>query len=324
MTEYLCTSLGYSKQAYYKSLRSCNDKEERERYVLSIVEELRRDLPRLGVYKLWRMLNDNGLPVGRDWLFRLLHRHDLLVKMKKYRVVTTDSRAWRHQYPNLVKGYCVERANQVWVSDITYLVTGKGVVYLSLVTDAYSRRIMGWEVYPTLDSAGPVKRPVALHARKDLLRAHLLPVLHLAGHRDADAIPVFTELFKEPVTAPDVRTEGVPVLIRPTAQEIGREAHRKLRGVHVLGSVEQKHRAVVAIDPLVRGVGSQLPPALHVPAGRLDDGGQHVSHLLLCRRGAGVAIRVLLPEAVPEKALILLSRRGSLWETPCRAACHRG
>ena len=103
------------------------------------------------------MLNDNGLPVGRDWLFRLLHRHDLLVKMKKYRVVTTDSRAWRHQYPNLVKGYCVERANQVWVSDITYLVTGKGVVYLSLVTDAYSRRIMGWEVYPTLDSAGPVK-----------------------------------------------------------------------------------------------------------------------------------------------------------------------
>ena len=157
MTEYLCTSLGYSKQAYYKSLRSCNDKEERERYVLSIVEELRRDLPRLGVYKLWRMLNDNGLPVGRDWLFRLLHRHDLLVKMKKYRVVTTDSRAWRHQYPNLVKGYCVERANQVWVSDITYLVTGKGVVYLSLVTDAYSRRIMGWEVYPTLDSAGPVK-----------------------------------------------------------------------------------------------------------------------------------------------------------------------
>ena len=75
MTEYLCTSLGYSKQAYYKSLRSCNDKEEGERYVLSIVEELRRDLPRLGVYKLWRMLNDNGLPVGRDWLFRLLHRH---------------------------------------------------------------------------------------------------------------------------------------------------------------------------------------------------------------------------------------------------------
>lgn len=157
LTGYLCTSLGYSKQAYYKSLRSSNEEEGRERYILSIVEEIRRDLPRLGVFKLWKMLNANGLIVGRDWLFRLLQRHDLLVKMKKYRVVTTDSRAWRRQYPNLVKGLRVERANQVWVSDITYLPTGKGFVYLSLVTDVYSRRIMGWEVHPTLDSSGPVK-----------------------------------------------------------------------------------------------------------------------------------------------------------------------
>lgn len=157
MTAYLCNSLGYSKQAYYKSLHSSNDEEERERYVLSIVEESRRDLPRLGVLKLWRMLTGNGLMVGRDWLSRLLHRHDLMVKMKKYRVITTDSRAWRHQYPNLVKGTRVERSNQVWVSDITYLSTGKGFVYLSLVTDAYSRRIMGWDVHPTLDSSGPVK-----------------------------------------------------------------------------------------------------------------------------------------------------------------------
>ena len=157
MTEYLCNSLGYSKQAYYKSLRSSNEGEERERYVLSIVEEIRRDLPRLGVLKLWKMLNANDLEVGRDWLFRLLHRHNLMVKMKKYRVITTDSRAWRRQYPNLVKGYKIERANQVWVSDITYLSTGKGFVYLSLVTDAYSRKIMGWEVHPNLDSDGPVK-----------------------------------------------------------------------------------------------------------------------------------------------------------------------
>lgn len=157
MTEYLCNAFGYSKQAYYKSLRSVNNKEERERYILSLVEELRRDLPRLGVLKLWKLLNENGLSVGRDWFFRLLHRHELMVKMKKYRVVTTDSRAWHRQYPNLVKGLRVEQSNQVWVSDITYLPTAKGFVYLSLVTDAYSRRIMGWDVHPTLDSAGPVK-----------------------------------------------------------------------------------------------------------------------------------------------------------------------
>lgn len=157
MTEYLCNSLGYSKQAYYKSLRADRGGEERERYVLSIVQDIRRDMPNLGVNKLWNMLRSNGLPVGRDWLYRLLHLHDLMIKQKRYRVITTDSRAWHRQYPNLVKGLRVTRPNQVWVSDITYLSTSAGFVYLSLVTDAYSRRITGWEVHPTLDSSGPVK-----------------------------------------------------------------------------------------------------------------------------------------------------------------------
>ena len=98
MTEHLCNSLGYSKQAYYKSLRADRGGEERERYVLSIVQDIRRDMPNLGVNKLWNMLGSNGLPVGRDWLYRLLHLHDLMIKQKKYRVITTDSRAWHRQY----------------------------------------------------------------------------------------------------------------------------------------------------------------------------------------------------------------------------------
>lgn len=83
MTEHLCNSLGYSKQAYYKSLRADRGGEERERYVLSIVQDIRRDMPNLGVNKLWNMLGSNGLPVGRDWLYRLLHLHDLMIKQKK-------------------------------------------------------------------------------------------------------------------------------------------------------------------------------------------------------------------------------------------------
>ena len=72
MTEHLCNSLGYSKQAYYKSLRADRGGEERERYVLSIVQDIRRDMPNLGVNKLWNMLGSNGLPVGRDWLYRFV------------------------------------------------------------------------------------------------------------------------------------------------------------------------------------------------------------------------------------------------------------
>lgn len=150
----LCRSFGYSKQAYYRSQRFFS-REERECYLVGLVEELRRDLPRLGGVKLWKLLNDNGVRVGRDELFRLLGRYGLLIKRRKRRAVTTDSKGWARQHPNLVKGLKVSRPNQVWVSDITYVTTRAGFVYLSLVTDAYSRRIMGWHVHATLDSGGP-------------------------------------------------------------------------------------------------------------------------------------------------------------------------
>lgn len=152
----LCRSFGYSKQAYYRSQRFFS-REERECYLVGLVEELRRDLPRLGGVKLWKLLNDNGVRVGRDELFRLLGRYGLLIKRRKRRAVTTDSKGWARQHPNLVKGLKVSRPNQVWVSDITYVTTRAGFVYLSLVTDACSRRIMGWHVHATLDSGGPLR-----------------------------------------------------------------------------------------------------------------------------------------------------------------------
>lgn len=152
----LCRSFGYSKQAYYRSQRFFS-REERECYLVGLVEELRRDLPRLGGVKLWRLLNDNGVRVGRDELFRLLGRYGLLIKRRKRRAVTTDSKGWARQHPNLVKGLKVSRPNQVWVSDITYVTTRAGFVYLSLVTDACSRRIMGWHAHATLDSGGPLR-----------------------------------------------------------------------------------------------------------------------------------------------------------------------
>ena len=78
----LCRSFGYSKQAYYRSQRF-GSRQERECYLVGLVEELRHDLPRLGGVKLWRLLNENGVRVGRDELFRLLGRHGLLVKRRK-------------------------------------------------------------------------------------------------------------------------------------------------------------------------------------------------------------------------------------------------
>lgn len=152
---FLCGYFGYSKQAYYRS-QQAGDRLERECYLLSLVRDIRELMPNLGGVKLWSKLNTSGVQVGRDELYRLLRAHDLMVRHKKRRVVTTDSSGWFRQFPNRVKGLEIKRPNQVWVSDITYVDTLSGFVFLSLVTDAYSRRIVGWFVHHRLNTEGPL------------------------------------------------------------------------------------------------------------------------------------------------------------------------
>ena len=106
----LCGHFGYSKQAYYRGQRA-GDKLERECYLLSLVRDIREDMPNLGGVKLWKKLNSSGVQVGRDELYRLLRAHDLMVKHEKRRVVTTDSSGWFRQFPNLVKGLEIKRPN---------------------------------------------------------------------------------------------------------------------------------------------------------------------------------------------------------------------
>lgn len=79
-------------------------------------------MPCPGGIKLWKLLNDNDVCVGRDELYNLLRTHGLLVKGKKHHIVTTDSRGWQRQYSNLIKSLEVNRSNQLWGSDITYKI----------------------------------------------------------------------------------------------------------------------------------------------------------------------------------------------------------
>lgn len=90
--------------------------------------------------------------MGRDALFDLLAAHQLLIRKKKRRVYTTQSFHWLRKYPNRIKQLVPSRANQVWVSDITYYQTRQGFVYISLITDAYSRKIVGYHVADSLEA----------------------------------------------------------------------------------------------------------------------------------------------------------------------------
>ena len=148
-----------SRQGFYQR-RQCPARQgERDAAVLEHVRAVRRKLPRLGTrkvaHKIASLLRVQGVACGRDALFTLLRQRGLLIAPKRSYTKTTDSHHCFHCHPNLVKGTPKSTApNQLWVSDITYLPTRQGTVYLSLVTDAYSRRIVGHHVHASLHTAG--------------------------------------------------------------------------------------------------------------------------------------------------------------------------
>jgi putative transposase len=98
-----------------------------------------------------------GIKIGRDVLFDFLRAEHLLICPKRSYIKTTNSKHWMKKYPNLIQGLPLDRPEQVWVSDITYIKTNQGHRYLSLVTDAYSKKIMGYELSVNLSVDGPLK-----------------------------------------------------------------------------------------------------------------------------------------------------------------------
>jgi len=96
-----------------------------------------------------------GIKLGRDGLYELASRNNLIIKPKKRRGSrTTDSSQWRRQFADLAQDFTPQWPEQLFVSDITYLRIVGGFVYLSLITDAFSRRIMGWHVHGDLSTTG--------------------------------------------------------------------------------------------------------------------------------------------------------------------------
>ncbi len=157
-----CQLLGYSKQAWHKSqqnqARKAGEQAQKAEQVLGKVDEIRRDMPRLGTRKLQYLLTEAQVPVGRDALFALLRERGKLVKSRKKRPKTTDSSRWMRQFDNLVEDRVAEKPEEVLVSDITFFRTREeGFVYGHLVTDAYSKKLLGYEVADNLNANSSLK-----------------------------------------------------------------------------------------------------------------------------------------------------------------------
>ena len=137
---------GISRQAIYQQIERSKKRSEELKKVKSLVLDKRMSMPRLGTrklhYLLKEILNEQQIKIGRDGLFNLLRAENMLIKPKKNYTKTTHSKHWLRKYPNLLTDQKIERANQVYVSDITYIKSRERTHYLSLVTDAFSRKIV--------------------------------------------------------------------------------------------------------------------------------------------------------------------------------------
>lgn len=147
----LCGQFGKTRNAYYDHIRSNAEWEKTKTAVLDIVAVVRKRQPKLGTRKLYHKIEgslaNNGLKVGRDTLHALLLEAGMAVRVKRrIKPRTTDSNHGFPLYPNLVKGVVPTGPNQQWVSDITYLSLMDCFCFLSLVTDAYSHKIVGYNL----------------------------------------------------------------------------------------------------------------------------------------------------------------------------------
>ncbi|WP_246516289.1 IS3 family transposase [Aequorivita echinoideorum] len=149
---------GLKRDAFYKYKRREDKRLDIEKKVVEIVQQRRKSLPRVGVRKLTRSLEqvfiESNLKIGRDTLFNILRKHNMLILRKKYSSRTTNSLHRFYKYKNIIKDIDVTRPNQVWVSDITYIRTIKGFCYLALITDMYSRKIVGYDISDSLELKG--------------------------------------------------------------------------------------------------------------------------------------------------------------------------
>ncbi|WP_372938729.1 IS3 family transposase [Seonamhaeicola sp.] len=154
----LCRLFGKTRHAYYDALWRKERSLVKEDIILQEVLNIRKQLPKLGTRKLHYILDkrllSHNITIGRDYLFNLLSDHDLLVRQRKRKAITTDSRHWMKKYSNLIKEMPITRPEQVWVSDITYIRMVNQWGYLSLITDAYSRKIMGYSFRMDLTAQG--------------------------------------------------------------------------------------------------------------------------------------------------------------------------
>jgi len=178
----ICRLFGITRQAYYKNIKYQKKVITEDHIVLQLIWTIRKDHPRMGGRKMHFMIREEmdrlNIKMGRDAFFDLLSSEHLLVQQKRRKHITTNSKHWYKKYPNLIREITPNRPNQVWVSDITYIKTNQEFLYLFLISDAYSKKILGYRLAKNLDSTH------AVNSLQDAIKNACQPILGLIHHSD--------------------------------------------------------------------------------------------------------------------------------------------
>ncbi|MCT2410087.1 IS3 family transposase [Chryseobacterium antibioticum] len=142
------------RQVYYRSIKRYKNSQSKASKVIKLVGDIRVKMPKLGGRKLYFLLKEplRSFKIGRDKFFDILRANHLLIIPKRSYSITTNSHHRFRKHKNLILNYCINKPNQVWVADITYIGNRKKPSYLSLITDAYSKKIVGYHVADNLNT----------------------------------------------------------------------------------------------------------------------------------------------------------------------------
>ena len=168
---------GIDRQVYYRKIKRYFNKQNKARLVVDMVLEIRQQMPKIGARKLYYLLGNDlkTLKIGRDKFIDILRANHLLIVPKRSYHITTNSHHRFRKYNNQLIDLEINRPEQVWVSDITYIGKREKPCYLSLITDAYSKKIVGYNVSDNLNTESSlVALRLAINQRKnkDLVLIH--------------------------------------------------------------------------------------------------------------------------------------------------------
>ena len=193
----ICDIVGISRQGYYKSKKKKRIKKLKEEIIIQLVQSHRRKMPKIGGKKLYRMILPDleriQIKLGRDKFFRLLRRNALLIHRKKRYTRTTNSFHKFKIYTNLIKEIAPRTRDKIYVSDITYIIAESSFCYLALVTDLYSRKIVGYDISDSLNMEGSIR--ALKMAIKD--KSDLLGLIHHSDRGIQYCSNLYTELLTE-------------------------------------------------------------------------------------------------------------------------------